>query len=126
MSVVTIHYNAAEKRFYMPYTYQTKRKLVRSADPKVKTVRSLATQLLRAKGRGVTQFSWQQTVESLVFSLEGNYNESYLYRFENTTLLTVTSGTLVEVIRYLYTLSRNGSEYHRNAVKNFQFNVNVS
>ena len=126
MSTVTIQYNIAEKRFYMPYTYQTKRKLVRSADPKVKTVRSLATQILRAKGRGVNQFSWQQTVENPVFSMEGNYSESYLYRFENANLLTVTSGTLVEVIRYLYILSKNGSEYHRNAVKNFQFNINIA
>lgn len=124
--MVTINYNPTEKRFSMAYTYATKRKLIRNVNPKPKTFRSLATQVLRAQGRGQTALSWQQTVENPVFSLEGNATECYLYRFENTSLLTVTSGTLPQVLQYLYLLSRNGTEYHRNAVKNFQFNSNIA
>jgi hypothetical protein len=124
--MVAINYNAIEKRFFMAYTYYTKRKLARNANPKPRTFRALATQVLRAQSRGQTTFSWQLTVAEPVFSLEGSRSECYLYRFENGNLLTVNAGTFVEVLRYLYLLSRNGYEYHRNAVKNFQFNVNVS
>ena len=124
--MVTITYITGEKRFSLAYNYTTKRKAVRSANPKPKTFRSLATQVIRAQGRGKTTFSWQHTPDNPVLSLEGNAAEAYLYRYENGTPLTITSGSLLQVLQYLFMLSKNGTEYHRNAVKTLQININIA
>ncbi len=124
--MVTITYIAAEKRFSLIYTYTTKRKAIRSVNPKPRTLRSLATQVVRAQGRGKTTFYWQHTPENPVLSLEGNAAEAYLYRYENGNPLTITFGSLFQVLQYLFMLSKNGTEYHRNAVKMLQININIA
>ena len=126
MSSVTITYNTVEKRFYLPYTYTNKRKQVRSVNPRPVTFRSLAIQVIRAQGRGHRNFSWQNPIANPALSVEGNLTECYLYRFENGNPLTVFSGSFPDVLRYLFMLSKNGNPEHRQILKSFQFNINIS
>jgi hypothetical protein len=125
MSNLSITYSVTEKRFLMPYTYATKRKVIRSVNPRSRTYRSLATQVLRARGRGQFNITWQNPLPNAILSVEGSLAECYLYRFENGNPLTITSGPLVEVLRYLFMLTKNGNPDHRNAAKNVEINFNV-
>ena len=125
MSNVNIAYFAAEKRFLLPYNYLTKRKAVRNVNPRPRNYRALATQVLRAQSRGKTNIAWQNPLPNALLSVEGTLAECYLYRFENNNPLTITSGTLVEVLRYLFMLAKNGNQDHRTATKNVEINFNV-
>jgi hypothetical protein len=125
MSDVNISYSAADKKFSMGYTYQTKRRQTRAVSPKPRTFSSLATQVLRAKDRN-KQVNWQNPVSNPALSIEGNNAEAYLYRYENGNVITVRSGTLVEVLRYADMLKANGTEEHKTALKTMQVNVNIT
>jgi hypothetical protein len=121
-----ISYSTADKRFLMPYSYTTKRKLIRNVNPKPKTFLSLATQVLRAKTRGIVAISWQNTVADAVLSLEGTFNECSLYRPENGNLVTVFAGTFPDVLRYVSMVSKSGTEAHKAAIKTMQLNIQIA
>jgi hypothetical protein len=116
----------SEGRIVMPYDYKTpKKRLQRRADPKPKTFLSLAWQILRAKERGQTSFSFVHQVENPILSIEGNMTECYLYRFQGTTAITANSGDFISVMKYVTLLAKNGIEEHRNALRTLNINVNV-
>ncbi len=123
--MISISYSAADKRFLMPYTYNTKRKLVRNVNPKPKTFLSLATQVLRAKTRGIAAISWQNSVTDAVLSLEGTFAECGLYRYENGNLVTVFANNFPDVLRYISMISKSGTDAHKTAIKTMQLNINV-
>ncbi len=122
---MTISYSSSDKRFLMPYTYITKRKLVRNVNPKPKTFTALATQVLRAKTRGVTTINWQNAVAVAILSLEGTFAECGLYRYENGNLVTVFAGNFPDVLRYVSMVAKSGTLEHKNAIKNMELNINV-
>jgi hypothetical protein len=126
MSNVNINYSTADKRFLMPYTYTTKRKLVRNVNPKPKTFLSLATQVLRARTRGVMAISWQNSVVEAVLSIEGTFVDCSLYRPENGNLVTIFAGTFPDVLRYVSMVSKSGTETHKTAIKNMQLNIQIA
>jgi hypothetical protein len=126
MSNVSITYNASEKRFLMPYTYTTKRKVVKNVNPRPKSFSALATQVLRAQGRGQTAISWQSPVSNPVLTIEGSTTECYLYRYENGSTIAITTGTFVDVLRYVGMVAKNGTEEHKTVIKTMQVNINVS
>lgn len=124
---IAINYDPAAKRFLTPYTYlATRKKIPRSVNPWAKSYRSLVIQILRARKRGVTGFSWNKTVDNPVFSLEGNFNECALYRFSETgTYLTVVSGTFIDVLRQLHMIAQSGIPEHMAAAKDANFNISL-
>ena len=124
--MVNISFNTSDKKFMLPYSYMLKSKKVRTANPRPKTFASLATQVLRAQGRGQTAISWQNPVANPVLSIEGSLADCHLYRYENGTPLTVNSGTFVNVLRYVGMVAKNGTPEHKQLIKTMQLNVNVA
>ncbi|TAG40626.1 MAG: hypothetical protein EAZ32_06225 [Cytophagia bacterium] len=124
---IVINYDPAAKRFLTPYTYlATRKKIPRSVNPFARSYRSLVIQVLRARRRGVVGFSWNKTVANPVFSLEGNFNECALYRFSDTgTLLTIVSGTFIDVLRQLHMIAQAGIPLHQAAAKDANFNISL-
>lgn len=116
----------SEGKIVMPYNYKTpKRGLQRRANPKPRTFLAIAWQILRAKERGQTSFTFVNYVENPVLSIEGTMTECYLYRFQGTTAITVNSGDFISVMKYITLLAKNGTDEHRNALRTLNINVNV-
>ena len=127
MSALTIAYNPVTKLFQLPYTYTTKKGLVRSTNPRIRAWKGLAWQVIRARGRKFTSMSWSNPVTNPVFSLEGNFNDCSLYRFSETGgYLTVKQGTFIEVLLQLHIISRSGTEEHKDAAANVNDKINIS